>query len=94
MQVRFWLDPEAGEPHIYNHGVTKDEVSQVLMGSGETLQGRKRSRIRLGQTAAGRYLQVVYSPGTNRKGLFVITAYDLKGKALEAFRRRRRRKRQ
>ncbi|RMH21186.1 MAG: hypothetical protein D6696_06430 [Acidobacteria bacterium] len=47
----------------------------------------------LGQTAAGRYLQVVYVPDPGRRSLFVITAYDLRGKALTAYRRRRRRKR-
>lgn len=30
MQLRFHLDPETGQPHIYDHGVTEDEVKGVL----------------------------------------------------------------
>jgi hypothetical protein len=26
MRIRFFLDPETGEPHIYDHGVDEDEV--------------------------------------------------------------------
>ena len=26
MNIRFYLDPETGQPHIYNHGVSEDEV--------------------------------------------------------------------
>jgi hypothetical protein len=40
---------------------------------------------------AGRYLKIVYSPLRAEKGIFVITAYELTGKELKAFRRRRRR---
>ncbi len=46
----------------------------------------------LGQTEAGRYLQVVYVPDAEPNSVFVITAYELKGKALAAYRRRRKRK--
>ena len=46
-----------------------------------------------GQTEAGRHLQVVYVPDPEGYAVFVVTAYDLKGKALMAFRRRKRRKR-
>ena len=48
--------------------------------------------MKLGQTGAGRYPQVVYVPDEDREGVFVITAYELQGKAKKAFRRRRRRK--
>lgn len=48
--------------------------------------------MKLGQTAAGRYLQVIYVPDADGEGLFVITAYDLQGKAKKAFRRRQRRR--
>jgi hypothetical protein len=51
------------------------------------------SRIKLGQTAAGRYLQVIYVPDLDPDSVFVITAYELRGKAKTAFRRRQRRKR-
>ena len=39
--------------------------------------------MKLGQTGAGRYLQVVYVPDKDGEGVFVITAYELKGKAQE-----------
>ena len=29
MNIRFYEDPETGLPHIYNHGVTEDEVEDV-----------------------------------------------------------------
>ena len=93
MELRFWLDPETGLPHILNHGVTEEEVRQVLSRTGEEFPGRDRSRIRLGQTQAGRYLQVVYVPDTVGDGAFVVTAFDLTPKARRAFRRRQRRKR-
>ena len=48
--------------------------------------------MKLGQTAAGRYLQVIYVPDEDPDSVFVITAYDLQGKAKKAFRRRQRRK--
>ena len=51
MEVRYYLDPESGEPHIYEHGVSEDEVEQVLRGPGEDLPARQGSRMKLGQTA-------------------------------------------
>jgi hypothetical protein len=92
MEVRYYLDPDTGDPHIYEHGVTEDEVEQVLRGSGEDLPARQGSRMKLGQTASGRYLQVIYVPDEDGEGIFVITAYELRGKAKTAFRRRQRRK--
>jgi hypothetical protein len=92
MEVRYNLDPDTGQPHIYGHGVTEDEVEQVLRGSGEDLPGTRGSRMKLGQTAAGRYLQVIYVPDEDPSSVFVITAYELRGKAKKAYRRRQRRK--
>lgn len=92
MNVRFYVDPETGKPHIYNHSVAEPEAEYVVQFPVEDRPGRDGSRIALGQTRAGRYLRVIYVPDTNRNGIFVITAYDLTGKALTAFRRRRRRK--
>ena len=56
MEIRFYHDPDTGLPHIYGHGVTEDEVRQVLRSRGEDLPGTRGSRMKLGQTAAGRYL--------------------------------------
>ena len=92
MGIRFYEDPDTGLPHIYGHDVTEDEVWQVLRSRGEDLPGTRNSRIKLGQTAAGRYLQVIYVPDEDPESVFVITAYELRGKAKTAYRRRQRRK--
>ena len=34
MALRFWIDAETGLPHIYDHGVSEDEVRQVLARPG------------------------------------------------------------
>lgn len=52
MEVRYYLDPESDQPHIYGHGVIEQEVEQVLRGLGEDLPAAKRSRMKLGQTAS------------------------------------------
>lgn len=93
MYLRFHIDPDTQQPHIYEHGVTEEEVRQVLTSPGDDFRGERISRIKFGQTWAGRYLKVIYVPDEDRDGLFVITAYDLRNKALKAFRRRQRRKR-
>ena len=92
MNIRFYSDPETGLPHIYNHGVTEDEVEEVLLNPGEDWLGRRKTRNALGQTQSGRYLQVVYVRDPKPNSVFVITAYELTGKPLTAYRRRRRRK--
>jgi hypothetical protein len=91
MNVRYYIDPETGAPHIHNHGVTESEVEDILARPGEDRPGTEGTRVALGQTSAGRYLRVIYVAETG--GVFVITAYDLAGKPLLAYRRRRRRKR-
>jgi len=30
VRIRFYLDDETGEPHIADHGVTEEEVAEVL----------------------------------------------------------------
>lgn len=92
MEVRFLHDPETGLPHIYGHGITEQEVQEVLRGAGEDLRGSGDSRMKIGQTAAGRYLQVIYVPDEDPESVFVITAYELRGKSKKAYRRRKRRK--
>ena len=92
MRARFYVDPVTGAPHIHNHQVDEHEAIDVLDKPGEDRPGRDGSRVALGQTASGRYLRVVYVPEPD--GVFVITAYDLTGKPLAAYRRRRRKKHQ
>ena len=92
MDIRYYLDPDTQLPHIYGHSVTEAEVEQVLRNSGEDLPGTRDSRMKLGQTDAGRYLQLIYVPDDDPQSVFVVTAYELQGKAKQAYRRRRRRR--
>ncbi len=94
VKIRYYLDPETGEPHIYNHGVSEDEVEELFeSGKGQDRASREGSRMLMGKTDAGRYLRVVYSPDPAPDSVFVITAYELTGKPLAAFKRRQRRRR-
>ncbi len=92
MNIRFYRDPDTDEPHIYGHDVDEDEVADVLQSPGEDRPGREGSRVAIGQTQAGRQPRVIYVPDPEPDSVFVITAYELRGKPLIAYRRRRRRK--
>ena len=92
MELRFYEDPETDLPHIYNHSVTEQEVREVLRGRGEDLPAQSGSRQKLGHTMSGRYLKVIYVPDEPPLSAFVITAFELRGKAKAAFRRRQKRK--
>lgn len=91
MNLRFHIDPRTDEPHIHLHRVSEDEVEDVMASPAEDVPGRGNSRLAIGQTLGGRYLLVVYSRDPEPGSVFVITAYELSGNALRAFRRRRRR---
>ena len=92
MHIRFYHDPATGEPHIYNHGVTEEEVEEVIRRPGEDRRGREGARVAIGQTRAGRFLRVIYVPDPEPDSIFVITAYELRGKPLMAYRWRQRRR--
>jgi hypothetical protein len=93
MRLRFYIDPETGEPHIHKHRVSEGEVEQVLSHAGEDRPGRDGSRVAVGRTLSGRLLRVIYVPDPQPDSHFVITGYELQGKAAMAYRRRRRKKR-
>jgi hypothetical protein len=92
MNIRFFIDLQTGVPHICAHGVSEEEVQEVLASPAEDRPGKEGSRVALGRTSAGRFLRVIYVPDPKPNSVFVITAYELKGKPLTAFRRRHRRK--
>ena len=79
-----WLDPETDESHIHGHGVWESKVEEVLAAPGEDHPGRDGSRVALGSTRAGRHLRVICVPDRRIGSVFVITAYDLRGKPLLA----------
>ena len=90
VEISFHFDPETDEPHIYRHDVTEGEVEEVLSRPGEDRPGRERSRVVIGQTRSGRHLRVIYVPDPEPSSVFVITAYELRGRPLIAYRRRKR----
>lgn len=92
MNIRFYVDPETEVPHIHKHGVDEDEVVDVLTNPGEDRPGREEARVVIGKTQTGRFLRVIYVPDPEPDSVFVITAYELRGKPLFAYRRRLRRK--
>lgn len=92
MKVRYYIDSETQLPHIYRHNVNETEIEEVLFSPGEDRPGREGSRVVIGRTSGGRYLRVIYVLDPEPNSVFVITAYELQGKPLIAYRRRRRRK--
>jgi hypothetical protein len=91
MKIRYYIDLSTDEPHFYKHNV--DEVEEVLIFRGEDRAGRNGTRVAVGQTQNGRFLRVIYVPDREPNSVFVITAYELTGKPLAAYRRRRRKRR-
>ena len=92
MNLRFYLDAATGEPHIYNHGVSEYEVADVINRPGEDRLGRGGSRVAIDHTRSGKYLRVIYVPDPEPDGIFVITAFELRGTSRTAYRRRQRRR--
>jgi hypothetical protein len=51
MDIRYFVDPETGLPHIYRHGVAEEDVENVLRRPMEDRPGREGSRVALGRRA-------------------------------------------
>lgn len=94
METRFYIDPATELPHIYGHDVCEVEVIEVLEMAREDRPGRDGTRVAVGQTSSGRYLRVIYVPDLKFDSVFVVTAYELSGKPLAAFRKRKKQKQQ
>ena len=74
-------DPEGNYWHICveGHGVTREEVEEVLAGSYETVT-RSRSSGQpeaFGWTASGKYLTVVFKRVSDSLTVYPITAYEV-----------------
>ena len=67
MNVRYYIDPQTGAPHIYGHGVSEAEVEEVLERPGEDYAGREGSRVAIGRTFAGRILRVILCARRRRR---------------------------
>jgi hypothetical protein len=47
MDIRFYIDPETSQPHIYRHGVTEEEATvpkELLPAIRELIAKHKESR--------------------------------------------------
>ena len=60
-------------------------MEEVLESPGEDRPGQERSRIKIGQTASGRYLRVIYIRDPKADSAFIVTAYELRGKPLLSY---------
>jgi hypothetical protein len=58
VRLRYYLDPETGQPHIRNHGVYEAEVEAVLGDAIEDRPGTEGAWVAVGRTDIGRYLRV------------------------------------
>ncbi|MBX7246858.1 MAG: DUF4258 domain-containing protein [Candidatus Sumerlaeaceae bacterium] len=96
MEFHYYIDPAAQVPHIHLHDVCEEEVEEVFLCTldrySDDRPGIEGVRIRFGQTESGRHLKIIYKRDPDRDHLFVITAYEMRGKTLAAFRRRKNRK--
>jgi len=77
---------------MWNHNVTEAEAAEALADPLESVKGRGTSVIAIGQTRAGRYLKVIYSPDDIGDGIFVITAFDVPSRQIRALLKRIRRR--
>jgi hypothetical protein len=72
--IRYHIDPATGQPHIYEHEVSEQEVEEILSKPLQDIRGRDDSRISIGQTQEGRYLKVIYVPDPVPNSVFVVSA--------------------
>jgi hypothetical protein len=54
MEIRYHIDQESGQPHIYQHDVSETEVQDILARPMEDRQGTEGSRVAVGHTRGGR----------------------------------------
>src|SRR5437867_713821 len=66
---------------------------RVLANSDDDRSGTRNSRVTIGHTDGGRILKVIYVPDPPPDSVFVVTAYQVTGKPLVAFRRGMKKKR-
>ncbi|MBI5948747.1 MAG: hypothetical protein HY875_11470 [Chloroflexi bacterium] len=93
MKLRFYVDPDTGEPHIFRHNVSEIDVEDVLAAPVEDISGYNGARVAVGRARGGRWLRVVYVEEGGDGSVLVITAYTPGNKVLRALRRRKRRHR-
>ena len=95
MRIREIAWSESDVAHIARHGVTPEEVEEVLSANPVWRRGRihpatrRESLIALGQTDAGRHLFIVLSPRELGRAR-CVTAMEMDEKARRYYERHRR----
>jgi len=70
-------DPEGNVQHCAKHGVTKEEVEDVLENPSDEDRSRSSGRpVVFGDTSKGRHLMVVYEQ-IDADTVYPVTAYDV-----------------
>jgi uncharacterized DUF497 family protein len=69
-------DPDGNVQHCADHGVTKEEVEEVLESAMDADISRSTGRpVVFGDTSAGRHLMVVYE-NVDAVTVYPVTAYE------------------
>jgi uncharacterized DUF497 family protein len=70
-------DPDGNVQHCAEHGVTKEEVEDVMQNATDTDVSRSSGRpVVFGETRTGRHLMVVYE-AIDADTVYPVTAYDV-----------------
>ena len=82
-------DPDGNVQHIAEHGLTKEEVEEVLENpSGRTVSRASGEPMAFGWTSTGRYIGVVYQD-LGQDVVRPVTAFDVPPPRVPRTRRRR-----
>ena len=73
MDVRYHVDLDTGLPHIFGHGISKEEVEQVLQGLGDDVPARRDSRMKAGR----KLLQAIHVFDDQPVGSDALTTSDI-----------------
>jgi hypothetical protein len=80
MEIHAFSWNEDNIEHISNHGVTPEEIEEIVFeGTPYIRKGKQGKRYLYGKTVGGRYLFVVYVPVGKAK-VRVVTARDMDAK--------------
>jgi uncharacterized DUF497 family protein len=71
-------DPDGNVQHIAEHGITIEEVEDVLYGTEEVVASQSSGRpIAFGETSTGKYIAVVFEVvDEDPLAVYPVTAYE------------------
>lgn len=73
-------DPEGNVQHCADHGITQEEVEEVLENATDADVSRTTGRpVVFGDTGSGRHLMVVYE-SIDAVTVYPVTAYEVPGR--------------